>query len=576
MYQIGKRSYHAPAWRKFAFFAAITCSSPGAALERVVPDDHKLIADALSAVAGTVDATVIVRPGTYQESITLPDGVVLRGQETARTFLTGTVTEPVVTASGTGSRISNFTFTGVDGSPAILVNAGSTLIISNNVFTLGSEGTAIQVETASPVIEHNVFFENGTAVNTGGNGLTIENNAFVNNLVTLTPAPVEESAISHNGFFDDNDTVTTFGSNPVTGDPRFVDPAALDFHLLADSPYINTVTGTTDVLDDTEVDIGAYGGEHAEGTPFPVATPMLVSSTDSTITLHWPANAWYRLGGYRLYYDSDRSGPPYTGADADNGSSPIDVGKVTEYTLQGLTLPVPPEAPFLAHSEPLNGALKLAWSTVPAAAGYVLHYGVASPDEHAIDVGNVSGYTLSGLENGTTYRITVSAYAAARYFLAISAYAAFGAKPESELSPELSTTIGGPVSGPPSNEISDFPEAIVSFPNLPDKNGCFIATAAYGHYSASEVQLLRAFRDRYLLTHAPGRTFVAWYYRHSPQWAEALEEHGWAKPAVRLALLPAIGVAGFTLNTPLPIQWGVALGLFSLLIMIRRLRHRSI
>lgn len=575
MPQTGKTSHHHALWRTFAFITAMACTMPGVALELIVPDERKSIADALTEVAGTDGATVIVKPGTYQEVISIPDDVVLRGQETARTFLTGTGPGPIVSASGTGSRISNFTFTGTEGSSAILINAGSNLIISNNVFAMGSEGTAIHVETASPSIEHNVFFENGTALNTGGNVLTIQNNVFTDNLLIFTPDPFDVSNVSHNGFFDETETATTFGANPVGGDHRFVDPGQLDFHLMADSPYIDAGTGADDALDSTQCDIGAYGGEYADGIPFPIGTPTIVRTTDTSITLRWPANQWYRLGGYRLYYDSDRSGSPYTGADADNGGSPIDVGKVTEYTLQGLTLPTPPEPPVLAQPETLNGALKLSWSTVPAASGYVVHYGIASADEHSIDVGNVTGYTLSGLQNGTTYRITVSSYAAARYFLSVSAYAGFGDKPESALSREVSTTIGDPISGAPSNEVSDFPEAIVPFPNLPDQNGCFIATAAYGHYSAAEVQLLRAFRDRYLLTNAPGRIFVAWYYRNSPEWAQALNENSWAKPAVRLALRPLIGIAGFTLKTPAPIQWGVSLGLLSLLLLMRNhLRHR--
>lgn len=540
---------------------------PSGADTAVVPDDFETIAEALTAVAGTSNATVIVEPGTYREDIALPDDVVLRGRETARTFLRGTGTGPAVTAAGTqGSRISNFTFTGTGDDVAIAVDGASDLIISNNVFALGADRTAISVVSASPRIEHNVFFENGTAIDVGGNSLTIRNNAFVGNVETLTPDPVDEGAIANNGFFD-NDAATTFGVDPVTDDPLFVATDDLDFHLRAGSPYIDAGTGTDDGLDSSTADIGAYGGEEAEGTPLPVGTPTLAATTATTITLRWPANTWYRLGGYRVYYDNDQSGAPYGGTGAAGGNSPIDVGNVTEYTLTNLTAPAAPAAPVLARPEPLDGALKLNWSAVPGAAGYVVNYGVAAASENAIDVGNVTHHTLTGLQNGTNYRITVNAYATARYFLAVSGYGGFGANPESELSDEVSTTIGAPVSGAASNEISDFPETVIPFPNLPDKGGCFIATAAYGHYSASEVQLLRMFRDRYLLTHAPGRAFVAWYYRHGPRWAQALDAHPWAKPVVRFALLPAVAIAGFALRTPAAVQLAVALSLLSLLLV---------
>ena len=70
--------------------------------------------------------------------------------------------------------------------------------------------------------------------------------------------------------------------------------------------------------------------------------------------------------------------------------------------------------------------------------------------------------------------------------------------------------------------------------------GCFIATAAFGSYIDPNVQVLRDFRDRYLLTNPLGSVFVRFYYEISPPLADYIREHQVLRTATRLAITPVV------------------------------------
>jgi hypothetical protein len=93
---------------------------------------------------------------------------------------------------------------------------------------------------------------------------------------------------------------------------------------------------------------------------------------------------------------------------------------------------------------------------------------------------------------------------------------------------------------------------------------CFIATVAYGSYSAGEVMVLRRFRDKYLLTNPLGSMFVKLYYKASPPLAGFISRHEYLRAATAQALRPVIFFAQAPLRTLLilllisiSLYWGI-------------------
>lgn len=85
----------------------------------------------------------------------------------------------------------------------------------------------------------------------------------------------------------------------------------------------------------------------------------------------------------------------------------------------------------------------------------------------------------------------------------------------------------------------------------PGMQGCFIATAAYGSPQARPVMALRRFRDCYLTRCAPGRSFIHWYYQHSPAWAERVKASPVMMIVSPIVLYPAVLTAGMLTLDPL-------------------------
>lgn len=83
-------------------------------------------------------------------------------------------------------------------------------------------------------------------------------------------------------------------------------------------------------------------------------------------------------------------------------------------------------------------------------------------------------------------------------------------------------------------------EQHVPAPPQEQKTGCFIATATYGSPLASELDVLRSFRDKRMLRNKIGKAMVAAYYTISPPIASVIAGRQTLKRIVRSWIDPIV------------------------------------
>ncbi|MEK6877168.1 MAG: CFI-box-CTERM domain-containing protein, partial [Thermoproteota archaeon] len=112
----------------------------------------------------------------------------------------------------------------------------------------------------------------------------------------------------------------------------------------------------------------------------------------------------------------------------------------------------------------------------------------------------------------------------------------------------VSIDVQGIVFQPIPTETASFTISILK--ESQSKNGCLIATAAFGSELAPQVQFLREYRDNTIMTTVIGSSFIsafnAVYYTFSPTVADVERNNPILQEAVKVGITPLLGILQIT------------------------------
>ncbi len=195
----------------------------------------------------------------------------------------------------------------------VSVGQGSTAVMRRNLIVGCDLGVGVKDAGSVVTVDQNTFVSNTVGVSAyeknfgvGGGTAVVENTIFSNSAAT----PMEVDALSSVSIgYSLSDTVALAGTGNLLSDPRFVDPALLNFQLQPSSPAINAGNPAHAPDPDSSVaDIGALYQYSASHFPYTIGETVVIeevyansgSTSPDWIELHNRTNAVKDISGWFL------------------------------------------------------------------------------------------------------------------------------------------------------------------------------------------------------------------------------------------------------------------------------------